>query len=160
MQRNVLARFRSSVIFPMSYSDSDTECDEIWKNYIGVGESGVSHGDIKTSHVGPCLCLLLKFKVDNKSTCYLRHYESEIEDSYVPSPELLENYLRTICNDLKDCLGIKSLAPVSANKSGISDIRLVVCCGDVDGRRLAKDALSLLNQKKVMLKTTSDADFL
>ena len=50
------------------------------------------------------------------------------------------------------------MAPVSTAGSGIGNIRLVVVGGDVYERRSAKDAFSLLNQEKVMFKSTSNAD--
>ena len=63
-----------------------------------------------------------------------------------------------ICDSLKICLRIQSLARVSENEPGITNTLLVVYGGDVDGRRPAKEAFSLLNQKKVMFKSTSDTD--
>ena len=161
VQIKIRACFRLSNIFPMS--DFDEEIDEeidaktYGNDFIEEGEAGIGYGNIETSNLGPCLCLLLDFMVGDEPTCYLHHYDSEMTDPHVPPPQLLENYLRMICDNLK-FLGIKSLAPVSENEPGITNTLLVVYGGDVDGRRPAKEAFSLLNQKKVMFKSTSDTD--
>lgn len=49
---------------------------------------------------------------------------------------------------------------LSADEPNISDAVLVVAGGDVDGRRRAKNAFSLLNEQKVLYKPTDDADLL
>ena len=127
---------------------------------VKVGDADVSDGAINTDALGPCLCLLLDFMQGGKRKCFLHHYDSEMRDTDVPLPKLLQEYLTMICRNLKDCLSIKSIIPISEKEPGISDARLLVAGGDIGERTAAKDAFSLLNQNDVMFKPTSDADLL
>lgn len=92
--------------------------------------------------------------------CFLHYYDSEMPETDVPLPELLEEYLTMMSDNLKKCFGIESLAPVSAKEPGISDLRLLVAGDYIEGRTAAKVAFSLLNQNDVMFKSTSDTDLL
>ena len=126
--------------------------------FVKVGAAKASLGDIETNALGPCLCLLLDFMRGSEPMCFLHHYNSEMPETDVPLPELLEEYLKMMPDKLKMRCGIASLTPISAEEPGISDLRLLVAGGDIEGRTAAKDAFSLLNENHMMFKSTSDTD--
>jgi hypothetical protein len=116
---------------------------------IYINQTGISVGTIKIDSLGPCLVFLLDFELNGLSMAYLQHYSFlELDESGTDPPEVLEQFISIICENLLHHLGPGIIRPGSSDIDKLHVVKLIVVGGDVEEAKLIKTAFTLLDSSK------------